>query len=161
MHLLLMRHGEAASPGADGSDDARPLTPLGRRQARQAGEVAARLGLRPTRAFTSPLTRTRETVVEFLAAFSAPPGIEPLQSLAPGGDPEAALDEIDGAEAAAVLLLVGHNPGIGQMAGLLGMPLNFTPATLAVFSLARRGGNCPLELFLRPDRADRLLRGNK
>ena len=157
MHLLLMRHGEAASPGADGSDEARPLTPLGRRQARLAGDVVMHQGLRPTRAFSSPLLRTRETAAQFLEAFSSPPGIELLQALAPGGDPKSALDAIEGEGETAVLLLVGHNPGIGRLAGLLGMPLNFTPATLAVFTLARRGGNGSLDLFLRPDQMERML----
>jgi phosphohistidine phosphatase len=159
MHLLLMRHGEAAAPGSDGTDESRLLTPLGRRQTRRAGELASRLRLRPTRALTSPLARTRATAEEFLSAFDSPPGLEPLPALAPGGDPETALEELAGAGEAEVLLMVGHNPGVGRMAGLLGLPLVFTPATLAVFSLARRGGNVSLELFLRPDRAEALLRG--
>jgi phosphohistidine phosphatase len=157
--LLLMRHGEAAAPGPDGSDESRMLTQLGRRQARQAGTVASRMRLRPTRALASPLARTRATAEEFLGAFASPPGLESLQALAPGGDPEAALEELAGAGETDVVLMVGHNPGVGRMAGLLDAQLVFTPATLAVFSLARPGGTVSLELFLRPDRVDALLRG--
>ena len=156
MKILLLRHGKAAPEGTDGSDESRPLTSRGRRQARDAGGLAKRLGLAPTRVCASPLKRTRETAEEFLGAFKKPAEIELLEALAPGGDLDEALGATRGVGEEGVLLLVGHNPGIGQLAQMLGTALSFTPATLAVFNFASRRVDASLELFIRPDDVERL-----
>jgi phosphohistidine phosphatase len=156
MRILLLRHGKAAPEGSDGTDESRPLASRGRRQSRDAGALAARLSLSPTRVCASPLLRTRETAEGFLSAFKKPANIELLQALAPGGDPDEALDETRGMGEEGVLLLVGHNPGIGVLAQRLGVALSFTPATLAVFNFVNRRVDASLELFIRPDEMERL-----
>ena len=156
MKILLLRHGKAAPDGSDGTDESRPLTSRGRRQSKDAGELAANLKLVPTKVCASPLLRTRETAEGFLAAFKKPPKIEWLDALAPGGDLNAALGESRGLGDSAVLLLVGHNPGIGQLAQMLGTPLSFSPATLAVFDCPGRRSDASLELFIRPDETGQL-----
>src|SRR5256885_1631914 len=79
VQLYLVRHAEAA----DGEpDELRPLTPEGRRAARELGERLAADGIRPDAVLTSPLLRARETGAE----LARPAGLEPESDdrLAPG-----------------------------------------------------------------------------
>src|SRR4030095_8389254 len=63
MRVLVMRHADAgdADPRRYPNDRARPLTDHGRREHRAVATALARMDLRPTRLYTSPLLRARET----------------------------------------------------------------------------------------------------
>ena len=114
--LILLRHAHA-EPAAAGQDDAsRPLDATGREEARAAGDWLREHGLRPDRVLCSPATRTRETlaalgdigageIYEEASIYEASPGT--LASLA------------DANRDAERLLLVGHNPGLEQLAALM------------------------------------------
>ena len=80
--LILIRHGQIAANIASlwhGSTDS-PLTELGRRQARQVGELlrakTARAEYRPVTILTSPLERTRHTAEAIGAALGLQPELE-------------------------------------------------------------------------------------
>lgn len=109
-HLLLWRHAEAF----DGSPDlARRLTPKGHRQ---AAAVAAWLAERlpaEARILVSPAARAQETAQALGRPF------ETVAALAPGADPEAILAAADWPGAAGTVLVVGHQPTLGQVAGWL------------------------------------------
>ncbi|GAA4607395.1 2,3-bisphosphoglycerate-dependent phosphoglycerate mutase [Actinoplanes octamycinicus] len=69
--LLLVRHGQSVSNAADvftGWSDP-PLSPLGVAQARQAGTLLRRLGLRPTSVHTSLLRRSIATAAILMAVL--------------------------------------------------------------------------------------------
>ena len=114
--LILLRHAHA-EPAAAGQDDlARGLSDTGRAEAQAAGEWLREHGLRPDRVLSSPATRTRETlaalgdigageVYEDAAIYEASPGT--LAAL------------VDAQRDAERLLLVGHNPGLEQLAALM------------------------------------------
>jgi phosphohistidine phosphatase len=110
---LIVRHAEAASGRPD---DLRPLTPVGREQARELGSRLAADGVRPDAILTSPLLRARETGAELARALGVQ--TEPDERLAPGADAE------DNRSAAAgrgeTVVIVGHQPDCGRAAAALG-----------------------------------------
>ena len=135
--LILLRHAHAESAAAGQDDVARPLSETGLAEARAAGDWLREHGLRPDRVLCSTAARTRETlaalgdigageIYEDASIYEASPGT--LASLA------------DANRDAERLLLVGHNPGLEQLAALMhsgqtgdyrGMP----PGGIAVLKL--------------------------
>ncbi len=112
--LILMRHGEAEAASGRG-DHPRPLTARGRAEALEAAGWLAALA-RPDAALVSDSVRTRETFD--CAAPALPPGLPCRVSRALyDASSETLLAEIRTAAAAvSSLLVVGHNPGIGDLA---------------------------------------------
>ena len=116
MHRLhLLRH--ANSRPDDGTDDhQRPLSRRGRDDARGVAETlpaaVGRLGL----VLCSTALRTRETAGLVLAGFAAPPRIafEEALYLAPSPGLIRRLQLLDESESA--VLLIGHNPGLYELA---------------------------------------------
>lgn len=136
--LILLRHAHAEPPGPGEADLDRPLSAEGRAEAEAAGRWLAEQGLVPDRALCSPSRRTRDTLEAVLAAigdveqrfddaiYEATPGT--LAAIA------------DAHRDVGRLLLVGHNPGLEQLAALMhsgqsgdyrGMP----PGGIAVLAL--------------------------
>lgn len=135
--LILLRHAHAESAAAGQDDLGRPLSETGLAEARAAGDWLREHGLRPDRVLCSNATRTRDTlaalgdigageVYEDASIYEASPGT--LAALA------------DANRDAERLLLVGHNPGLEQLAALMhsgqtgdyrGMP----PGGIAVLDL--------------------------
>lgn len=136
--LILLRHAHAepALPGA--ADIDRPLSPVGLAEAEAAGRWLQEQGLAPDRVLCSPARRNRETLEAVLAAtgyvdqrledsiYEATSG-----TLAGLADTHRECDR---------LLIVGHNPGLEQLAALMhsgqsgdhrGMP----PGSIAVLTL--------------------------
>jgi phosphohistidine phosphatase len=116
--LLLLRHGIAEERRPDRADGQRALTPAGVRRTTSVVERAVALGLEAQRMLSSPLVRARQTAEIALAARLAPT-LELAHGLEPGGDP---LPLLQGLRAGR-LLLVGHEPDLGDLAArLLGAP---------------------------------------
>jgi phosphohistidine phosphatase len=116
--LLLLRHAKAAPAGGD-DDYARALTERGREDARRIGDMIGARGLVPDIMIYSSAERTRETA-EIVAA-NWPRRVE---SVADHGLYEATrhflLERARAApDRAGVVMIVGHNPGIGELAALL------------------------------------------
>ncbi len=151
MLLLLLRHGDAGEPGPQWPDDQkRPLTAKGHRQARRQGLFAALIGLTPTRACASPLTRARETANGFLTAWRKPVKLETLDALSPGGDLDRLLEAVRDCREDGVLLLCGHNPSLSTFSGMVGCELEFSKGMLAVYEFGGKRGRGTLELLARP-----------
>lgn len=132
--LYLMRHGHSPSTQEAGvsSDALRPLSDLGREDARwMAGELA-RLGCAPRVILHSPLLRAVQTAAEMASILKPSGGRElfvPLDNTRPAEEVAAEL----AARGAAVdeVLAVGHQPQIGEVAALLsGSAFEFRPATI-------------------------------
>jgi phosphohistidine phosphatase len=113
--LILFRHAKA-EPRAAGQDDFdRPLAPRGREDAAIVGRALARDGLAPDLALISPSRRTTETWISARDAF-APVKVE-LASELYNAAAEAIRVEIDAAAARCdTLLVIGHNPGLHEVA---------------------------------------------
>jgi phosphohistidine phosphatase len=118
--LYLIRHGVAEARGDAWPDDAkRPLTERGVTRLRKGARALARLGVSIDVILTSPLTRTRQTADVVAAAFDPKPPIVSVEALAPGGSQAAVITELEKHVRRGHIAIVGHEPGIGELAGRL------------------------------------------
>src|SRR4051812_18775734 len=86
MNLLVIRHAEAIPRGESDSEDAdRPLTDVGRAQAKQVASGLQRIGVSLGALVSSPLRRAQETAEAIRSAWTgtAPP-LHLCEELAPG-----------------------------------------------------------------------------
>jgi phosphohistidine phosphatase len=113
--LILLRHAKAVRAHEAPSDEARALTGRGRREAAAAGAAMEDAGLKPTLALVSTSVRTRETAEYGLQNFALETRFE--QALYHAA-PEGIWDAFAACEAESVVI-VGHNPGLGELISLL------------------------------------------
>jgi phosphohistidine phosphatase len=114
--LILFRHGKAEARAVGGGGDIdRPLAKRGCADSAIMGRVLAREGLAPDLALVSSALRTRQTWDCACAAF---PGarLTVLASLY-DASPAAVMAEVEAAgENAGTVVVVGHNPGLHELA---------------------------------------------
>ncbi len=117
--LLLLRHAKAERLQSGGRDHDRILAKRGRDDAAAVGAYLVRHKLIPDQALVSTAARTRETWALVAEAFKTAPEAEYEASIYEAS-PEAILKAIRATERPAkTLLVVGHNPGMQQLASLL------------------------------------------
>jgi phosphohistidine phosphatase len=121
--LYLIRHGIAEERGDAWPDDSkRPLTEDGMSRLRKSARALARLGVSFDIVLTSPLVRTQQTAEIVAAAFSPKPPIVSVDALTPEGSPAAVINELEKHAKRTRIAIVGHEPGIGDLAAkLVGM----------------------------------------
>lgn len=113
--LILLRHAKAVRAHEAASDEARALTERGRRDAAHAGVAMEESGLKPKLALVSSAQRTRETAALALAGFAIETQIDRALYHAA---PENLWDAFIAGDAECVVI-IGHNPGIGELASSL------------------------------------------
>jgi phosphohistidine phosphatase len=115
--LILLRHGEAEAGSETGGDFGRRLTGRGREASAAVASALADVGLIPDLALVSAAVRTRET---WAAMSGLLPGCEVRfeEGLYLAEAPEMQR-QVRSAGAASVVLLVGHNPGLQELAEAL------------------------------------------
>lgn len=115
--LILLRHAKAVRPTPGQKDFDRGLEPRGRAEAARSAQLIADLGLLPDVVLVSPAERTRETwsVMAETLAGTAPEFDETIYD----ASPQDLLKSISGKANADTLLLVGHNPGLKDVARTL------------------------------------------
>jgi|SRR5579883_2027792 len=123
MKLYILRHGHApsAAQASVASDAERPLSPEGRKAAAETAERLARLGGKPSLILHSPLKRAVQTAQETARVLSPEKGVQvfpPLANVLPASELLAALRK-DPAASVPELLVVGHQPQLGELAALL------------------------------------------
>jgi phosphohistidine phosphatase len=118
--LYLIRHGVAEERGDAWPDDAkRPLSEEGMARLRKSARGLARLDVWIDVVFTSPLVRARQTADIVAAAFDPRPSIITIDSLAPEGTYTALAADLEKHARKPRIALVGHEPGIGELAARL------------------------------------------
>jgi phosphohistidine phosphatase len=118
--LYLIRHGIAEERGEAWPDDAkRPLTDEGIDRVRKSARGLVRLGVSFDAILTSPLVRARQTADAVASAFELRPHIVAAESLAPGGTYQAVLADLEKQTRRSRIALVGHEPGMGELASRL------------------------------------------
>lgn len=119
--LLLLRHAKSAWDDARLPDHDRPLDARGQRDAAAMGEAMRKLGLAPDIVLVSTARRTRETLAA-IEPFDGAPLVDEDQGLylAPA---ERMLEMLHAVpETARSVLLIGHNPGMHNLALALAGP---------------------------------------
>ncbi|GHF63258.1 SixA phosphatase family protein [Seohaeicola zhoushanensis] len=111
--LILMRHTKSDWSTGATSDHARPLNKRGTASAAALGDWLRARGWLPDEVLCSTATRTRET----LAGLRLDASVRYLDELY-HADPDTMLAALHDATGDTVLML-GHNPGIAECAGLL------------------------------------------
>lgn len=114
LRVLLLRHAKSDRP-AGVRDLDRPLNPRGRRNAPLMARYLVAENLRPDHAAVSPARRTRETWEPVQAALD---GLEATLVPEIYEAPDSALLKVIRAtpDAARCLLMIGHNPGLQDVA---------------------------------------------
>jgi len=146
MDLILWRHAEAEDRIPD---HARELTAKG---IKQAGKMAAFLHQhlpQDHRILVSPATRTQQTVAALTGHFTLAP------TIAPGASAQAVLHAARWPDAGGTVLIVGHQPTLGEVAAQL---LGCEDATLSIkkgslwwFSRREGSAQTTLRLVITPD----------
>lgn len=113
--LILFRHAKAVRPHEADSDRARGLTGRGRREAAFAGAAMEDAELKPTLALVSTSERTRQTAEHGLQNFALETRFEEALYHAA---PEGIWDAFSASDADSVVI-VGHNPGLGELVAML------------------------------------------
>jgi phosphohistidine phosphatase SixA len=115
--LILLRHAHAEPPAPGQEDFDRPLSLQGQAEAESAGRWLFEHGYMPDRVVCSTARRTRETTEQALAALGyVEVRFEPrIYDATPGMLIQIADEHRDIPR----VMLVGHNPGLEQLAALL------------------------------------------
>lgn len=114
--LLLLRHAKSDWPETNTRDLDRPLNARGRDAALLIGNYMARHRFVPDRAMVSTAARARETWDTLAEAFRRPPPVVFDERLYNAG-PESSLELIkETPREARSLLVIGHNPGLQELA---------------------------------------------
>jgi phosphohistidine phosphatase len=147
--LLLLRHAKSSWEDANLTDHDRPLDPEGQSAAQALRAAIARLGLTPELVLVSSARRTRETL-ELLEPLAGSPRIHRSSDLYLAS-PRQILDEVVDVPAnTSSILVIGHNPGLHDLAMMLAgahamsmgsqgsrrLARGFPTAALAEFSVA-------------------------
>ena len=115
--LLLLRHAKAEPGTPEQEDHDRVLAERGLADAAAMARHLKKKGYAPARILCSTSLRTVQTVAPVLALLPAPVDYHETLYLAPPGRIVAMAQ--DAADSDAVLMVVGHNPGLEQCATLL------------------------------------------
>ena len=116
MNLYLMRHGIAVAADDLGviQDQERPLTSKGIKRMRRAARGLRRLEIEFDGILTSPLVRARQTADIIAAALGMESRLEEITELAPESSVEHLIFGLTRYQERDQLLLVGHQPLLGQ-----------------------------------------------
>src|SRR4051812_4256151 len=118
--LYLVRHGVAEERGDRWPDDTkRPLSADGMARLERTARGLARLDIGFDVILSSPLARTRQTADILAAELEGHPPIVNTDALAPGADHAAVVAALEKQSRRKRIALVGHEPGIGELAARL------------------------------------------
>ena len=134
MDLILWRHAEAELLREGSTDAERALTTKGERQATKMAQWLNHRLAATTRVLVSPAERARATAAALGRDSRISPGISPESTV------EALLTVSRWPRSSEPVLLIGHQPALGQLAALLlaGQPLDWTIKKGAVWWLRSR-----------------------
>jgi phosphohistidine phosphatase len=170
--VLLLRHAKSAWDSAALNDHDRPLNRRGERSAAIMADHLAGEGPRPDLILCSTAMRTRQTLAPLVKALGLPAPPISLEKELYLASEDALLQRLQAlADEVKTVLLIGHNDGIGQLAGMLAgrgpepalgeLRDKYPTGALAILRLPRgpwsalAPGACELRAFVRPRDLDR------
>jgi phosphohistidine phosphatase len=142
MRLYIVRHAIAIPRGAPGiDDDDRALTEEGVRKMREAAAGIRALNWIPELILSSPLTRAKQTANILIEVLGKGIRLKLTPALAPFGSRRMLYREIESHNEKLVnLMLVGHQPSLGEIAGEICWKSSEYLLDL------KKGGACAIEL---------------
>ncbi len=140
MNLYIIRHAIAVDEATSdyASDSERPLTDKGRKKMRQIAKALRHLGVEFDLILSSPYVRACETAEILAEVFKMKDRIVFSDNLIPLGDPELLIGEINEKHVVESLAIVGHEPHLSSLVGLLTTESSRMEITL------KKGGVCYL-----------------
>ena len=139
MNLYLIRHAIAVDEGTlELEDSQRPLTDKGRRKMRQIAKGLQALGVEFDLLLSSPYLRAQETAEVLENVFKMKKKILFSESLIPESEPEKVIAEINESHTVDSLAIVGHEPHLSSLIGLL------TAGNANIDVTLKKGGVCHL-----------------
>jgi phosphohistidine phosphatase len=159
MLVVLFRHGPAGRRDASRwpDDSQRPLTERGKERTREAARGLGRLMKKTPLVITSPLVRATQSAEIIHKLLDGKKPVETLDALRPGGSVRAVVRRLETAGTGDIVILVGHEPDLGKLAGMLvfgapatGLPLRKSGACVVAFVGPVRSGEGRLHAFLPP-----------
>jgi phosphohistidine phosphatase len=117
--LILFRHAKAERSQPGEADRTRTLVERGRKDAARIGAYMANHALAPDRVLVSPAVRTQETWKSASGAFKPAPGATTVDRLYEATEHSILAAIKDVPASAHTLLVIGHNPGLHELARLL------------------------------------------
>jgi len=144
MRLVLLRHGAAGTrdPLSWPDDRERPLTEKGLARTQRGCDGLVRLEPEIALVLTSPLRRSAQTAECLRGVLDGAARVRVTEALAPGGTWRDVLGELESIVETSTVVLVGHEPDLGKLAGVL---LFGAPAALPL----RKAGACCIEFETR------------
>ena len=120
VQLYVIRHAIAEPRGDAWPDDAkRPLSEDGTARFKKVVRGLDALKVSIDVILTSPLVRAKQTAELLASGLQSRPHITTIDALAPGGAFSAIVAEIEKHAKRRTIALVGHEPGLGEMAARL------------------------------------------
>lgn len=117
--LYIVRHGDAVPHGTpDIPDDERPLTPDGVKRMKKVARGLKRLDVAVDRILTSPLPRARRTAEIVAEALGQEADLEDCDALRADRNAQAIRAWLQNRPEER-LMIVGHNPALSDLVGLL------------------------------------------
>jgi phosphohistidine phosphatase len=143
MNLYLLRHGLAVDRSKPGykRDADRPLTPKGKQRLWRVAEAMQEMELELDAIIASPFLRAAQTAEIVAEAFEMQKKLSRAEHLTPNGNPKLLLEHIAQMKPAPKdVLLVGHEPYLSQLIGLL------VAGNTNVLIDLKKGALCKLEI---------------
>ena len=121
MNLYLIRHAIAVDEGTPEyeEDSQRPLTDKGKKKMRQIAKGLRTLGADFDLILSSPYERAKETAEILEGVFKLKKDVALSENLVPMGDPDLLIAEMNEKYSENSIALVGHEPFLSALIGLL------------------------------------------
>jgi phosphohistidine phosphatase len=117
--VLLLRHGKSSWSDSTLADIDRPLAPRGERASRKLAKYIRRKRIRPALVLCSPSLRTRQTLEAVEASLGKRSAVEVVPQLY-GASEQELLEQLKALpESVSSVMLIGHNPGLHNLALVL------------------------------------------
>jgi phosphohistidine phosphatase len=117
--VVLLRHGKSSWSDSTLADVDRPLTRRGKRASRKLAKYIRRKRIRPGLVLCSPSRRTRETLEAVEASLGKRCAVEVVPELY-GASEQELLEQLRALpDSTTSVMLVGHNPGLHNLALVL------------------------------------------
>ncbi len=141
MILYLVRHSDAVPSGTPGvPEDDRPLTEKGIKKMREVARGLRAVDVAPELILSSPLPRARRTAEIIVEEMGGRIPLKLTSALSPSGSRSELYRELRADRKLSALMIVGHQPGLGEIAGEIAW------GSAEHYIELKKGGACALEV---------------